>query len=70
MTAAKAAQPLASKSATAVTLCSPLHLHSALLKHRCCSVVGSPVIRSSHNDYEKPENIYSDEKDTITKKKK
>lgn len=50
---------------TSMTLRSTVTRVCALLKRRCCSVVGSPVSRSV-NDHEKTENI--DKKDTITKK--
>lgn len=44
------------------------HVHALLKQHRC-SVAGLPVIRSPVNDHEIIENIYSDKKDMISKKK-
>lgn len=53
MTAAGAASPWTSGRAAAMTLCCTRPRVRALLKRHCCSVEGSPVIKSSVNDHEK-----------------
>lgn len=70
MTAAGAVEPRTSRHAAVMTLRSTVALVRALLKRRCSSLADSQVMRFSVNDHEKAENIYSDKKDLITKKKK
>lgn len=62
MTAAEEVYPWTSGRVAAMML-------RALLKRRCCSMVGSKFIRSCVSDHEKTEKIYSDKKDVITKTK-
>lgn len=69
MTAAGAAGPWTSGHAAVMTLCSTVARVCALLKRRCRSLADSQVMRFYVNDHEKAENIYSDKKDLITKKK-